>query len=154
MRYRKLRITWSVFCGIACLLLCAMWARSFYETWWLEITIRNAFGMWCETGSGELFLSFDFARSAVAGNSEVPWIEAGIMPLGQYMWNYMVLGFYIGKENESWLVRLPFWFAAIGGIALAIAPWTLRSNRFSLRTLLIATTLVAVVLGAIVWAVR
>ena len=38
--------------------------------------------------------------------------------------------------------------------ALAAAPWIRWSRRFSLRTLLIATTLVAVVLGLIVYAAR
>ena len=33
MRYRKLRITWTVFCGIACVLLLALWARSY---WWMD----------------------------------------------------------------------------------------------------------------------
>jgi hypothetical protein len=30
MRYRKLRIAWSVFCGIATVMLIALWVRSFY----------------------------------------------------------------------------------------------------------------------------
>ena len=29
MRYRKLRIAWSVVCGIACVLLIALWVRSY-----------------------------------------------------------------------------------------------------------------------------
>jgi hypothetical protein len=37
---------------------------------------------------------------------------------------------------------------------LAGVPWTWWTNRFSLRTLLIATTLVAVGMGLIVWAAR
>jgi uncharacterized SAM-binding protein YcdF (DUF218 family) len=28
MRYRKLRIAWSVVCGIACVLLVVLWVRS------------------------------------------------------------------------------------------------------------------------------
>jgi len=45
----------------------------------------------------------------------------------------------------------PHWFsAAVFGI-LGTLPWLPWSPQFSLRTLLIATTLVAVVLGLIVW---
>jgi hypothetical protein len=41
------------------------------------------------------------------------------------------------------------WFPILLGVAIASAPWV---RRFSLRTLLIATTLVAVVLGIVVMA--
>jgi hypothetical protein len=43
--------------------------------------------------------------------------------------------------------RAPLWFLALAFGTLAMIPWLQWSNRFSLRTLLIATTLVAVVLG-------
>ena len=31
IRYRKLRIAWSVMCGVACVLLCVLWLRSYYR---------------------------------------------------------------------------------------------------------------------------
>jgi hypothetical protein len=37
MRFRKLRIAWSVACGIACVLLIALWVRSFW--WWDTVGI-------------------------------------------------------------------------------------------------------------------
>ncbi len=46
------------------------------------------------------------------------------------------------------------WLPTLLFATLAAVPWLPWSNRFSLRTLLIATTLVAVVLGLIVWAVH
>jgi hypothetical protein len=46
------------------------------------------------------------------------------------------------------------WAAVLLMLALTAAPWFPWSKRFSLRTLLIATTLVAVVLGLVVWASR
>ena len=52
----------------------------------------------------------------------------------------------------TWRVRFPHWlpvFVTATIAALSWLPW-----RFSLRTLLIVTTLVAVVLGLIVYAVR
>jgi hypothetical protein len=30
MKFRKLRLAWSVFCGIACVLLIALWVRSYF----------------------------------------------------------------------------------------------------------------------------
>jgi len=44
---------------------------------------------------------------------------------------------------------MPFWVPVLVTAALATVPWFHWSKRFSLRTLLIATTLVAVVLGII-----
>ena len=49
-------------------------------------------------------------------------------------------------------VTAPDWFLVVISASLATAPWIRR--RFSLRTLLIATTLVAIGLGFIVWATR
>jgi hypothetical protein len=46
---------------------------------------------------------------------------------------------------------LPYWTIVLGASAISLLPWTLWLRfRFSLRTLLIATTLVAIVLGLIV----
>jgi hypothetical protein len=46
------------------------------------------------------------------------------------------------------VVFIPYWFLAILSIALTVAPWIHWSKRFSLRSLLIATTLIAVLLAA------
>ena len=55
-------------------------------------------------------------------------------------------------DGGSWKALVaPHWFPALLSVVLATIPWFSRSFRFSLRTLLIATTLVAVVLGLIVW---
>ena len=32
MRFRKLRIAWSVVCGVACVLLIVLWVRSYSQT--------------------------------------------------------------------------------------------------------------------------
>jgi len=55
---------------------------------------------------------------------------------------------------STWIIFFPYWFPTLlaAVAAVATAPW-LRWQ-FSLRTLLIATTLVAVVLGVIVWMSR
>jgi hypothetical protein len=88
MRYRKLRIAWSVACAIACLLLMALWVRS-----------------------------------------------------------YAVLDFV--HRHNAHLIQTAIGFFSVLFAFLAVAPW-LRW-RFSISTMLIATALVAVVLGAIVY---
>jgi hypothetical protein len=91
MRFRKLRIAWSVAWVIACVLL-----------------------------------TYGFIRHERSVN-DAPYVEE-----------------YASWNSYSYLI-LP---AAI----LAIAPWLSWPRRFSLRTLLIAMTLVALVLGVVVLA--
>jgi hypothetical protein len=54
--------------------------------------------------------------------------------------------------NEVWSSSLlvPFWFLVSAAALFAAVPWIEWPKRFTLRTLLIAMTLVAVVLGLIV----
>jgi hypothetical protein len=49
---------------------------------------------------------------------------------------------------------MPMWIATGATVLMSAVPWIRWSNRFSLRTLLIVTMLVAVVLGLAVWAAR
>jgi hypothetical protein len=61
-----------------------------------------------------------------------------------------VARFHVGEYNEfdnGWHLILPHWLATPILASMATLPWLRRARRFSLRTLLIATTLVAVVLG-------
>ena len=50
--------------------------------------------------------------------------------------------------------RSPDWFLVLLAAMAAVAPWIHWSGRFSLRALLIATTLVALVLGLAVYVPR
>ena len=45
-------------------------------------------------------------------------------------------------------VMMPYWFVVAVSSVFSVLPWI---RRFSLRTMLIVTTLIAVVLGLIVW---
>jgi hypothetical protein len=53
-----------------------------------------------------------------------------------------------------WRFTVPCWLLVLASMALAACPWIHWSNRFSLRTLLIAMTLVAVALGILIYAAR
>jgi hypothetical protein len=61
-----------------------------------------------------------------------------------------ILGFYLERTPRLLRLDVPFWFIVLISLALAAAPWLRTRWRFSLRTLLLATTLVAVVLGLVV----
>jgi hypothetical protein len=65
------------------------------------------------------------------------------------LWARVFRGF---KSRMPIGMDIPMWFFVLVSGALAIAPWL--PWRFSLRTLLITMTLVAVVMGAIVYSMR
>jgi hypothetical protein len=141
MKLRKLRLAWSVACGIACVLLIVLWVRSY---WWMEQL------------SGPLSRTRILVVGSIEGGLlvQVPFHDWG------YIWkvrsNSLKSGgrssFRFGSEfrriPEGFC--LPHWSLVVLYATLAAVPW-LRW-RFSLRTLLIATTAIAVVLGLIVWA--
>jgi hypothetical protein len=87
---------------------------------------------------------FHFGGSKLPANPIETLIPDG-KPIG--------MGIRTVTRNTGRGLEFPYWFLALISVALtaATAPWKLVSWRFSLRTLLIATTLVALVLGLIVW---
>jgi hypothetical protein len=72
--------------------------------------------------------------------------EAFSGPFGRF-------AFWNDPEHGKTGCIIPHWFPTLLFAAFAALPW-LPFKRFSLRTLLIATTLIAVVLGIIVWVAR
>jgi hypothetical protein len=160
MRYRKLRIAWSVGCGILCLLLILLWVRSY---WWFDILYyrlgaSTMFGVTSEEGA----IRFQDC-SRIIGAMPRGWLRDrtwhGGYPPSDIATGPLFKQVFRGFERQSRSTRhdtlqVPHWFfvliASVGGAA----PWIHWSRRFSLRTLLITTTLVAALLGAIVWAVK
>ena len=131
MKYRKLRIAWSVVWGLAAVLLIALWVRS-YATWdWIPFT----------TSKGRLALESNQGRAGLVYE---------IYSL-QKISNDFITSTYQG----GWELLLPHWAIGSMAVAVAAAPWSRQLRlRFSLRTLLIVTTLAAGVLGLFVYALR
>lgn len=145
MKYRKLRIAWSVVCGIACVLLIVLWVRSYGGSdvvYRQTTTTRTVFS----SAVGVIGVSRSIFEAVLPawGWNRIELMPGGPMPTWEFR-----------SDNNGTRLRFPHRLPiAISGV-LAVAPWIRQLRwRFSLRTLLIATTLVAVVLGLIVWAVR
>jgi hypothetical protein len=139
MKYRKLRIAWSATCGILCLLLVALWVRSCWRHDVIFRTNANSQVIGAASVSGTLFLQ----RADV---------DPGIFSQG---WHYKQMPGKLYFEGFTWksspayfLIGVPIWFAIVLGLAGSTLPWL--PWRFSLRTLLIAMTLVAVLLGIVI----
>ena len=137
MRYRKLRIAWSVGCGIACVLLIALWVRSYrYREGWIQ---EPSGGLRVLSQLGVCYFRGSEGYSA-------KWFSDAIATRRQPIMYYLPSG---GISRYS--IAVPYWFSFLIAGALTAAPWIPQLPwRFTLRTLLLATTLVAVVLGLIV----
>lgn len=141
---RKLRITWSVVCGVACVLLVLLWLRSYSQLDWLQVgdssiastsgrlLVNDMFMMGGPPSSSRTMTQTEWtqklSRHAFAEDRVVIWRarHGALIPMG------------LGKS-------IPFWPLFVVAAALVVLPWL--PWRFSIRTLLIATTLVAAGLG-------
>ena len=149
MKYRKLRIAWSVGWGIACVLLVALWVRTYWITEGINYT------------KGQTYVCI-FTKKGVAGlhyESSPSRTTLQNRPHFERMWyknrpdEYeYITPFRWDRRPEGTLITVPVWCCQSVLLLLAAMPWL--HWRFSLRTLLIATTLVAVGLGLAVYANR
>ncbi len=154
MRFRKVRIAWSVFWGLAAVLLIVLWVRSYWQwdTIWSLPVIQHGVGMSSAEGRAYFFLYSSPPRSL--------WQARTITADISLNWQSWQRRMTFAGFGTCWLERtpillLPLWFCTSLIASFATVPWLPHVHwRFTLRALLIATTLVAVVLGAIVYAVR
>ena len=167
MKYRKLRIAWSVAWGVVCLLLVALWVRSYYyqdvfeaKTSWRQFQIKSWPGRleFSQLNVQRMFrskvmISPQEAQIILKEMSQGKWHVSRPVPKRSATRRaYVRLGFNWQNEGASTMVAAPYWSVVLLFVALAAAPGVKWSRRFSLRTLLIAMTLAAVGLGLAVYA--
>lgn len=175
MTYRKLRIAWSVGWGVAAVLLVALWVRSY---WWVDgVRLQSNGTYYLVSASQALRLEIFPDRNtpplvkerAKIGELTRRIVIPDMVNAASSTWHTFkvpakkdperqatsVLGFRFTTTPTIPLPVCPHWFAVTFLGLVATAPWVRTLNyRFSLRTLLIAMTLIAVGLGAIVYSVR
>jgi hypothetical protein len=146
MKYRRRRIAFPAVCGVLCLLLIALWVRSF---WWVDIALGRHYSFMSVHGCLMGSLGEDPTRrqTLILSQNLRPMREAGTV-----LRSGASYGFAYGRIVGSLTLGLPHLLPAIVAAGIRAAPWL--PWRFSLRTLLIATTLVAIGLGLIVAAAR
>lgn len=129
-----LRIGWTVLCGTAFVLSVMMWTPSYKRP--VNLT---GFHHWITVLQGVVYIDAQFDVSPNLArplpNSIFTNTGAPITPYGQP-------------------TAIPMWVCTVIPISLSIIPWLQWPHRFSLRTLLIFTTLVALVLGMVVYFTR
>lgn len=153
MRYRKLRITWSVCWAVISVLFVVAWVRSY--SWEDAITAPGDGSR--RLGSAEGWMTIRW--------TEPRWKEMRRKPSFQ-LTKWQVVSRPVEERDQRYArmrvqsrpaqlgfvdagaVQFPYWLPLIVCIGMFVAPWI---QRFSLRTLLIATTAIALVLGLLVW---
>jgi hypothetical protein len=157
---RRLRIDASVFFAIMMVPLIVLWVRSYW--WWDQLynPISPSRLIVIESASGRVILEL------AKGLPGSPWIWQISQELNGAYWGggdqdweeanrYRGVGGFAAYATQYISTyRMLYWFPVLASAALVVFPWIRWTNRFSLRTMLIATTLVAAALGLMVWASR
>jgi hypothetical protein len=148
MKYRKLRIAWSAVCGVLCLLLIVLWVRSHFLYDHLIVYDIDARGDVLVFRSHLGVLNIGHHNERGGAITRFDWrLETGKLDfrLDSYPPVFRVMDMY----NE---IEFRYWFLVVISGIFAALPW-LRWH-FSLRTLLIAITIIGLVLGLIIATTR
>ena len=129
---RGLRIAWSVWWGILCVLLVVLWVRSYWQRdmVWHGNSSTGYHQATSEGGIVWLVHRKETAHTFQSGRATLP----AQLPM---QWGFRSRG--SGLSIPHWcIILLTGTLATIAGM-----PWRFNSRQFSLRTMLIATTLIA-----------
>jgi hypothetical protein len=162
MKHRKLRIALTVVWGSVAVLLIALWVRSYWVQYRLICPTVSKGVIEVDSAAGVVWVVESDLLSTIPWNQTLYQfkLDNKYLPYVHSLQQKTTMGFarfeeYLGLGGiKGRTTVIPHWFLVLVSAALAHVPWIPWSNRFSLRTLLIATTLFAVVLGLIVWLCR
>jgi hypothetical protein len=150
---RQLRIAASVFFGLATVTLCILWARGYSVSDFVSVEGRGV-GLRTSHAIGRMGLLFKDPApvsqplAVTLGHHPIDVAEA----FQQLQAMPSCLGVAIERSGRGLLFVVPVWLVMPFTITATIVPhWHHLTGRFSLHTLLIAITLLAVALGLGVW---
>jgi hypothetical protein len=152
---RHWRIAFSALCGLAAVLFALLWVRSCSISDDLVIPLPGSWSVGVGTGPGSCGMGISTqSPNRFEWNTIDVDVLRPVVPAEYLKYYTGIWGCFDYVDTISPLVIVPDWFLIGVAIALSAAPWIRWPNRFSLRTLLVATTLVAAVLGLIVWSIN
>jgi hypothetical protein len=147
MKHRKRRIAWSVGWRIVAVLLVVLWVRSYWRS---DIAFGYAYqqtSLSISSIRGELLIETIESPLIIGWSFHSAPSESIVDPS---FWAMTHFGFGIlDRQPLGRMYVLPHASLLILFAAFTVAPWL--PWHFTLRTLLIATTLVAVGLGVVAW---
>jgi hypothetical protein len=139
---RKVRIGVSVFFGVLAVALCVLWVRSYLVRDYVQFSARGAVHV--HSSCGMIEYSWLASRPKAWEYSTFPPHDYGDWKLHN-LWR-------TGRTYQHALV--PFALVVGTTIVATLLPWSGAVRQFSLRTLFITTSIIAILLGLAVWAGR
>lgn len=156
---RWLRICWIAFWGTLAVLLVVLWGRSYFARDSV-LVVSEASWRYLTSARGEI--TFDRNVSEVSPTAQEFSFtsesgEDALSPVASLVpekppWS--LIGIRFVWDRGDFVLCFPHWFGIAVGAALTALPSLRLARQFSIRTLLIAVTLVCVVLGLCVWSSR
>jgi hypothetical protein len=135
---------------LAVALAVAFWVRSnwYLDEFWVRLPANRGLGLVSANNCASVAIQRRDGAPAtyIVGYSQLP-LEHFHAPKARSF-----AGFSAARDGDLSFVNVPYWFLITVLAALTLAPWI--RWQFSLRMLLIAMTLAAVGLSAIIWAVK
>lgn len=148
---RKLRIAESAFFAVVTVFLCVQWVRSYWTTEGfvfelprLRFAVGTSCGMLCVSEHQPIS---DYGIKTFQ-EPVTPSVRSVIAGLTSYRFGF------VNRPGVEWVAMAPVEIPILAAAALSVLCWgipQIGACRFSLRTLLFTTTLVAVLLGLEVW---
>src|SRR5215212_4129154 len=149
---RRVRIAFAILFGIICLLSVVFWIRSYYRYQALFVkqnTTVYALGAY----GGYMCASIRPAHSKSTTWRINDWPmdkNRGVVAQHAKSTNIFGFGGEIYHEGVA-VLAVPAWFVSIGSGGASLLLWRRKTISFTIRNLLIATALVAALLGLIVY---
>src|SRR5258705_7220858 len=119
MRFRNLRIAWSVGCGIACVLLIVLWVRSY---WWADNAL-NFLGHDLASVHGNVVIDDTICFTSVDG--KIVYLGGGT---ADQFYAISISLANVAHVRQGKGIAVPYWALVFPLAVLAPAPW-LRQMR-------------------------
>jgi hypothetical protein len=148
---RGLWYVWVCLCFLPCVVVTVQWVRSY---WWSDLA-RTSVRQWpieIVSGDGRIkFTRVDLTIGLYQSFATYPSDRSEAHTINRHLWNYpSVLGLGVVRRFDP-AILLPYWFLSASCFAIGIVLTRRWSTRFSLRALLMWTTLVSVAMGFFEW---
>lgn len=143
-----LKVAFSAFFMAISLLLLGLWMRSYWRCDIIEV--RGSTTEYFIFGSARGFLAIGGKATFRSLFETTKWEFDSYPPdYNESLPKPWILGFHFRRNELGTALIVRFWLAVLIIAAIAGAPWLKWSRQFSLRTLLVATTLIAALLGLV-----
>jgi hypothetical protein len=144
MRYRKLRIAWTVFCGIAFVLSLSLWYRSF--SYWDDAVLRiGSVAIQPISAEGRNIIWIQSTTSTRRFEIDTDPLSWHRSPPGHERHPWLGIGFF----NSGPTIWVAHCVLVMASGAFAVIPWL--PTWFNLRGVFVVMTVFAVFVGLISW---